>query len=427
MSRFVLASPLGGLLAASLALAAASLLAGFALDYDPWNWAIWGRELLHGTLDTRSATAWKPLPIIFTTLFALAGHVAPALWILLTRASAVLALGLGYRLAARFGGPAAGVAAVLGLVTVDRAVQWSALGNSEALLLALVFWAAETHLAGHRTSTLWLGFAAALLRPEAWPFFYAYGVLVWRHEPAARAHVIGLAAAVPLLWFVPQWIGSGDPFAGSRLALTSPDARRIAHASQPWLTVLQRARETLPHTLEWAAVLTVAWSVRRRECALALAGLAVLAWVGLVAAMAQAGYPGISRYLFAPAGVTVARRDRHRPSGAKPVAPGLASRSRPRGHGGGRPTGGRRDLAAPRAPGEDRRRHDPVRWRPGRGAASRRRHGSAPALWRALDHPARGTRPALVAWSEPWGRGPRTPRHAHGLLRGLRPPRGACA
>lgn len=293
-----------GLLAASLLIAALSLLAGFTLDYDPWNWTIWGRDLVHGTFDTRSATAWKPLPVMFTTLFALAGHAAPALWILLTRASAVLALALGYRLAARFGGPAAGVAAVLGLLSVDHALQWSALGNSEALLLALVLGAAEAHLAGCRTYALWLGFAAALLRPEAWPFYYAYGALSWQRDPATRAHVLGLGAAVPLLWFVPQWVGSGDPLAGSHLALTSPDASSIRQTSQPWLTVLRRAQDMLPRAVEWVALLTVAWSVRRRERGLVLAGLAVVVWVGLVAGMAQAGYPGISRYLFAPAGVT---------------------------------------------------------------------------------------------------------------------------
>ena len=32
--------------------------------YDPWAWLIWGRELLHGGLETAAGPSWKPLPVL---------------------------------------------------------------------------------------------------------------------------------------------------------------------------------------------------------------------------------------------------------------------------------------------------------------------------------------------------------------------------
>ena len=52
--------------------------------YDPWAWIIWGREITHLDLNTVSGPSWKPLPVLFTTPFALFGDdAAPALWLLI--------------------------------------------------------------------------------------------------------------------------------------------------------------------------------------------------------------------------------------------------------------------------------------------------------------------------------------------------------
>src|SRR5438128_1722822 len=56
--------------AASLLLAAATLPLQAAPSYDPWAWIIWGREILHVGLLTTGGPTWKPLPVIFTTVFA---------------------------------------------------------------------------------------------------------------------------------------------------------------------------------------------------------------------------------------------------------------------------------------------------------------------------------------------------------------------
>ena len=39
--------------------------------YDPWAWITWGREITEWNLDTRTGPSWKPLPVLFTTPFAL--------------------------------------------------------------------------------------------------------------------------------------------------------------------------------------------------------------------------------------------------------------------------------------------------------------------------------------------------------------------
>jgi hypothetical protein len=36
---------------------------------DSWSWIVWGREVLHFSLDTTSGSSWKPLPVLFTTVF----------------------------------------------------------------------------------------------------------------------------------------------------------------------------------------------------------------------------------------------------------------------------------------------------------------------------------------------------------------------
>ena len=115
----------------------------------------------------------------------------------------------------------------------------ASLGNSEALLAALVLWAFERHLDGRRDHALYLAFAGALLRPEVWPFLGLYGLWLWFAEPWLRTRLVVLGALVPALWFLPEWWGSGDPFrAGARANNPNPGQRRLrraprARAGQP--------------------------------------------------------------------------------------------------------------------------------------------------------------------------------------------------
>src|SRR4051812_26757698 len=104
--------PWKALVLACLGLAALSLLGPAVPTYDPWAWIIWGREIPHLDLNTVSGPSWKPLPILFTTPFALLGDAAaPGLWLLIARAGGLLAIAMAYRLGSRLGGRAAGLIA----------------------------------------------------------------------------------------------------------------------------------------------------------------------------------------------------------------------------------------------------------------------------------------------------------------------------
>ena len=139
--------------------------------YDPWAWILWGREIVHLDLVTTGGPSWKPLPMFFTIPFSLTGDdVAPLLWVWIARAGGLLACAMAYRVARRlvggYYGIFAGMLAALALFSSFKFVRDAALGNSEALLAALVLWAFERHLDGRRDHALYLAFAAALLRPR---------------------------------------------------------------------------------------------------------------------------------------------------------------------------------------------------------------------------------------------------------------------
>ena len=293
-------------LAGCLAVAGLSLLLPGAPSYDPLSWVVWGREVVELDLKTSGGPSWKPLPVAFTTVFALAGGAAPWLWLVLARASALLGLVFAYRIASRLAGAAAGVIAVAALV-FSRGWFWSDwIGYSEGLLLALVLWAVDRHLAGRHRQALVLGFLAALLRPEVWPFAAAYGIWLCLREPTARRLSARLALAVPALWLLPELIGSGDAFRASERARELTAGSKVPGLSaHPALAVLSDGRTALLLPVLVGFGLALAnWRPRPGVERVTLAlGLGALGWLGLVAAMAQAGYSGNPRYLIAPAGI----------------------------------------------------------------------------------------------------------------------------
>src|SRR5205823_10750664 len=141
---------------------------------------------------------------------------------------------LGSRLAGRWAG--IGAAATMALST-----WWAynaALGNSEGLLAAAVVWAVVAHLAGRPRAALALLTAAALLRPEAWPFLGIYGLWLWRVSPGDRVAVAIAGALVPLLWFGPDAIGAGGALGASRSARGTPSPGSAGLADSPALALL---------------------------------------------------------------------------------------------------------------------------------------------------------------------------------------------
>jgi hypothetical protein len=280
---------------AAILVAAVSLLLPWALAFDPQAWVVWGRDAGRLALDTSGGPSWKPLPVVATTPLALTGDPAPALWLVVARAGGLLALAGAWTLAARLGGTVAGAAAASVMALSPWWMFNTALGNSEGLLAAAALWAVIAHLAGHRRAALALGTAAALLRPEVWPFLGLYGLWLWRREPRARAAVAAAGVVVPALWLGPDVLGIGGALSASRAARGEPSLGSAALEDVPGLAVLADAVAllTVPATLA-AMAGTVAGPRLARVLAAAL-----LAWTVIVAVMAQAGYAGNPRYLVA--------------------------------------------------------------------------------------------------------------------------------
>jgi hypothetical protein len=301
--------PAAAVVAACVGLAALSLLLPSQPSYDPWAWLLWGREIAFLDLDTQNGPSWKPLPVAITFLLAPLGKLEdslpPALWLVVARTGALLALVLAFRVAGRLAGPdrrvatGAGVIAAVALLLSPNWVRYMAHGNEAPMAVALMLWALDRHLDGARHHALVLGFLACLLRPEVFPFLAVYGAVVWHSRPAHRRLVAGLALALPALWLVPEWIGSGDPLGAASQARSEPSWSLSLH-DQPWLAVLDRWQRMAGLPLEVGALAGVVFALRRRErTSVALASLAV-AWLALVVAMTEVGFSGNGRYLLPP-------------------------------------------------------------------------------------------------------------------------------
>ena len=313
------------LVAGAFAVAALSLLAPWALAFDPLAWLVWGRETGRLALDTTSGPSWKPLPVVFTTPFALAGDAAPALWLIVARAGGLLALAGTYLLAARLGGRWAGVA---GAAVMALSPWWAfntALGNSEGLLAAAVVWAVLAHLAGRPRAALALATAAALMRPEAWPFLAVYGIWLWRTREDARRAVIVAGALIPLLWFGPDVVGAGGALDASHTARGDPTPGSAKLESIPAFAVLRDIATvlTLPALLAALFAAFAGGPLARRIAA------AAAAWIAIVAAMTVAGYAGNPRYLVAAAALGAALAGVGAVRAATAIAGAAGRRTRP--------------------------------------------------------------------------------------------------
>ena len=158
---------------------------------------------------------------------------------------------------------AAGLIVVLAGASAPRSLGTIAVGLA---LLALAALALAPWL--RRQRTLWRD--VAVLR---------------RRERALRPWLVGAAVLVPVAWFVPEWLGSGDLLRSSDRARV-PNPGQPAEADVPFLASLWDAvRLPLIPLLVIAAVAARSWIFA-----------AGAAWVVLVALMAQVGYSGEARY-----------------------------------------------------------------------------------------------------------------------------------
>ncbi|HET6447925.1 MAG TPA: hypothetical protein VFG31_02355 [Conexibacter sp.] len=279
------------LLAGCLALAALTLLAPSSPSYDPFAWIVWGRELMPGAggepFGLAGGPSWKPLPVLFTTPFALAGDAAPALWLLVARAGLLLALAGAFALARRLGGIVAGAVAAVALLLLADLVSLAWRGGSEPLLLAALLWAVERQLAGARRTAVALAVAACLIRPELTAFLALYAGWRWRDASSRERLMLGAGLTLVVL----LWIGvpalAGDPLAASTTA-RNPSTRTTAADAL-------RGDLGLALALVWGLA-CVGVALRPRDRAVRTLALGGVAWLTLLAAMATVGYASPARY-----------------------------------------------------------------------------------------------------------------------------------
>jgi hypothetical protein len=313
------------LVSACVAGATLSLLAPWALAFDPQVWVLWGRDALELSLDTDGGPSWKPLAVLITTALAPAGSAAGVLWLVVARAGGLLAVAGALHVGRRLGGRAAGAVAALVLLASPWWLLHTALGNSEGLVAAAVLWGFMAHFDRRFGAALALALAAGLLRPETWPFIAAYAIWTWRSQPALRGAVAAMLAALAALWLLPDLLGTEGALAavGGARGITSPESAQ--QAAIPGLAVLVDAagQVTLPGLVAAAVALA---PCRDASATVRAVGLAALAYVVLVAVATQAGFAGNSRYLVPAstlaavlAGIGAARLGRFTPAGM-PVA-----------------------------------------------------------------------------------------------------------
>jgi hypothetical protein len=308
------------LVAGCFALAALSLVLPSPPGKDPWSWIIWGREVAHLDLDTTAGSSWKPLPVLFTTVFSVFGGAAPALWIMVVRAGALLALLFAYRVAARLVGTAAGVVAAV-CVAGAAWPRYVAQGNVEPLSAGLALAAVDRHLSGHRHQAMLMGALAALGRPELWPFLALYVLYVFFRNGTRKPVAIALLLIVPALWLGGDYWGSGDPFHGSKTAAGTKDRAKArnqalirAAAAHHTKVQLPQSGSAISHTIAGArhllifpaylaALAGVGFALWRRQRALLVMAAAAAALFAVVALMALLGFGGSPRFLFPGVGL----------------------------------------------------------------------------------------------------------------------------
>ncbi len=312
--RGFISQPAVAVVAGALVLSAVSLLYPSTPTYDPWAWIIWGREIVHFNLETTGGPSWKPLPMFFTVPFGLFGELAPDLWLIIARAGTLISLLLAFILAGRFceatwgaadaprRGWVASMAGLVGAVIVLLQVgyiRYAAMGDSEGLCNAVGFAAILWHINGKRKGALLFATAAGLLRPEVWPFLGLYGLWLWFSNPELRRWLVGCALSLPVLWFLPEYFGSGDFFRAASRA-KQPNEYSPAFADNPFIETLRQGKPIIPPMLHPAVLLSVpfiAWSAWRRRWLPVAVFAAAGAWILLVAAMTEGGFAGNPRYM----------------------------------------------------------------------------------------------------------------------------------
>jgi hypothetical protein len=193
------------------------------------------------------------------------------------------------------------VVAAFGVFLTSEWTHYMWRGTSEPLVVTTTLFAIERHLAGKRRAAFLSGVALALMRPEAGLFVGLYALWLFFSDTrvATRLLLVAGILAIPVGWFVPPWIASGQPFLSSKHAQLY-NGQLGAH---PELEVLKRATNLTVWPVIIGALAVTLLALRRRDwLTVSLAG-AGLAYVAVVEAMTADHYPGLERFMLPAAAV----------------------------------------------------------------------------------------------------------------------------
>jgi hypothetical protein len=307
------------------------LVAGTRPGYDPYGWLVWGYQTLHASLNLGGAPSWKPFTYLFTVPYALFGHYALWLWMVTAVAcslgGSIFAGRIAYRVIAtsplegssslsgsvrdsssatsperRSAAIAAAVFAGLALLGIQDYMHYVLSVQSDPMLVTACLAAIDCHLSGHPRWAFVLLVLASLGRPEAWPFTGLYAIWAWRAVSAMRWLICAGLVVTAALWFGVPEITNHRPNIAGELALKSP---RELHSNKV-IGTIGRFTALSYFPIELAAVVAVVIAALKRNLVVLTLAAATVLWVIIEIAFTLHGFPGVSRYLFEPAGVVAA-------------------------------------------------------------------------------------------------------------------------
>jgi hypothetical protein len=289
------------------------VLIGMRPGYDAFGWLVWGRQVLHGNLNTDGAPSWKPMTFLFTLPYALAGKSQMSLWTVTAVAGALGGAVFAGRIASKLTGPcpgrrfapfAAAVFAGVGMLGIGGYVHQVLIADSDPLVATICLAAIDSHLSKRPRLAFALIVLASLGRPEVWPYAVLYAVWLWRAVASARRLAVIGVALIPALWFSVPALTSKDWFVSGDLALSSINAANVIHGNQI-IGVISRFGSLYELPMQLAALGAVVIALARRDRQLLTLIAAACLWVAIEIAFVLHGWSGAPRYLFEPAAVMI--------------------------------------------------------------------------------------------------------------------------
>ncbi|HUA12770.1 MAG TPA: hypothetical protein VMA83_12310 [Solirubrobacteraceae bacterium] len=273
---------------------------------DSYAFLDWGRDLRHHYLPLLGGRAFQPLPIAAGAGLSLFGGSSPDITMMFTLGTLVIMAAGAWRIMELLDipQPAPLVAAFLaGFVMPSFYVADVAYNNGP--YATLMIWALVLDMEKKYRGAWLLLMIDGLMRPEAWPFLCAYGVLTWWREghtlDLRKLLRIAVLVAAPIVaWLVMEWIVAGKP-------LYSEESASGSAVSQTGTGTYAGIFDTIHLQLSWEIVFGAfvgagsAFFFPRRNRVLLLVATTLLTLIGLlILAHSHFNVPGRDYSLLSP-------------------------------------------------------------------------------------------------------------------------------